>query len=110
MPAFPATAFEHDLVLKKIPLYGLKPAEELFAISLVLLREIGPLPAEVLGGLRFVRIDLVQFGKPRHSADDLVLTVTFFAREDTLDYFLVFVFAGISQQNVAAAGRAGEQV
>ena len=110
MAAFAAAAFENELIFKKIRLYGLEPTQELFVIFWVFLRKICPLPAEILGRFGLIGFDLRKIDKARHAADDLVFTRAFLARQNAFDNFLIVVFAGVRQQNIAAASRAGKEV
>ena len=72
MSAFAAAAFEHDLVFEKVGCHGLEPAEKLFVVFRIVLREMGPLPAEILRRLGLVLLDLAEIRKTRHAANDLV--------------------------------------
>src|SRR5215203_5078816 len=46
MPPLAATAFEHHFVAKKLRLHGRDPADQLFRVAFVFVREVLPLPAK----------------------------------------------------------------
>ena len=108
MTAFAAAAFENDFIFEKFGFDRLQPAEKLLVVFFVFLRKMRPLPAEIFGSFGFVLLDFRQIGKTRNAAHDLVFTRAFFARQNPFDDFLIFIFARIRQQNIAAAGRASE--
>src|ERR1044072_3097238 len=70
MTSLAATAFEHHLVAKKLRLHGGDPAEKLFRVMLVGLREVLPLPPEAFGGRAFVTLNLFEIREARYAASD----------------------------------------
>src|SRR5882762_5282689 len=50
VPAFAATALEHDFVFEELRLHWSNPTQELFSVALVCLCEVSPLPAKVRSG------------------------------------------------------------
>jgi len=109
VPALPAAALKHDLILEKLRLNRLQPAEKLIEIFRIFLCKMRPLPAEILRRLRLVRLDLPKIGKTRNSAHDLILAVALLARQHALNDLFVVVLTSVRQQNVPTTRRAGEQ-
>src|SRR5690606_7673179 len=105
-----AAALKHDLAFEKLGRDGLKPTEKLFVIFRVLLREVGPLPAEVFGGLSLVGLYLAEIGKARNPADHLIFAVALFTGENPVNDLFTFVLTCVSEKDIAAAGGAGEEV
>src|SRR5215470_14429599 len=70
MPPLAATAFEHNLVAKKLRRHRRDPAEKLFGVTLVFLREVLPLPAKTFGGSAFFALDAFEIREARYAASD----------------------------------------
>src|SRR6266403_6086389 len=68
MPAFAATALEHDFVFEELRLHRSNPTQELFSVALVCLCEVRPLPAKVRSSGGFVFFDLIETGETRDAA------------------------------------------
>src|SRR5258705_4407603 len=67
VPALAATAFEHNLVCKKLGLDRCDPAQKLFSITIIGLGEVLPLPAKPFSGRFFVVFYVIQICKTRNT-------------------------------------------
>jgi hypothetical protein len=81
VPSLPAAAFEHELISKELRRDGREPAAKLLFVARVGLREMLPLPTEVLCRRRFLAFNLARLDETRHTAPHRKLSRANFARQ-----------------------------
>src|SRR5262245_38649189 len=74
--ALAATAFQNRLALEKIRAHRGDPTQELFVVFLVLMRELLPGPAELIGRGLFLSLNIFEISKAGDAAQNLKMPLT----------------------------------
>src|SRR5689334_9046427 len=94
VPAFAATAFEHDLVAEEFRRHRRDPTEKLFRVAFVFLCEVLPLPTETGGGRALVTLDVFEISETRNTGGDGERRRAGRATQFAFDDLAVFGFGG----------------
>ena len=90
MTTLAAAAFEHDLATKKLRRDGRDPAEKLLRVTRVFLREVLPLPTEVVGGRLLVALHRGEIGETRNARGDWKRSPATETTQGAFHYLLTF--------------------